>query len=107
MIPQDIILYSWLDVEDVLFRSSQNGDLPTWIIGIRTYWDSLSLSVSPGKRDEALGWLAARFEPRFDEVNQRINLKSDEDLRFLPVFVEEPMKNQQNHGLFPAFHDLL
>jgi len=50
MIPQDVILYSWIDVEEVLYRSSQEGDLPEWIISIRTYWDSLSLSVSTGKR---------------------------------------------------------
>lgn len=89
MIPQDVILYSWLDVEDVLFRSSQEGILPQWIIGIRAYWDSLSLSVLPGKTDDAIEWLAHVFEPRFDKTNQRINLESDDDLRFLQVNVEE------------------
>jgi len=103
MIPQDVILYSWLDVEDVLFRSSQDGDLPQWLIDIRTYWDSLSLSVSPGKKDEALRWLAVKFEPRFDEANQRINLESDEDLRFLPVFVEETDEEPIRSRFMPSF----
>jgi len=42
-----------------------------------------------GKKDEALRWLADKFEPRFDEANQRISLESNEDLRFLPVFIED------------------
>jgi len=103
MIPQDIILYSWLDVEEVLFRSSQEGDMPQWLISIRTYWDSLSLSVSPGKRDEALRWLAIKFEPRFDEVNQFINLESDGDQRSLHVFIEETDEEPFRSRFIPSF----
>lgn len=103
MIPQDVILYSWLDVEEVLFRSSQEGDLPQWIISIRTYWDSLSLSVSSGKKDEALRWLANKFEPRFDQANRRISLESDEDLRFLPVFIEDTDEEPYESRFVPSF----
>ncbi|MDD2836850.1 MAG: hypothetical protein PHY05_11980, partial [Methanothrix sp.] len=59
----------------------QEGDLPHWLISVRTYWDSLTLSVSLGKRDDALRWLAIKFEPRFDELNQSISLESDGDQR--------------------------
>lgn len=103
MIPKDIILYSWLDVEEVLFRSSQEGDLPHWIINVRTYWDSLSLSISRGKRVEALNWLANKFEPRFDQANQCITLESDENLRSLPVLIEDTDEEPFKSRFVPTF----
>ncbi|MBN1324436.1 MAG: AAA family ATPase [Methanotrichaceae archaeon] len=103
MIPQDVILYSWLDVEEVLFRSSEEGDMPQWIISKRAYWDSLSLSVSPGKSDEALSWLAIKFEPRFDEANQSINLESDGDQRSLHVSIEEADEEPYRSRFMPSF----
>jgi len=56
-----------------------------------------------GKKDEALRWLADKFEPRFDEANQRISLESNEDLRFLPVFIEDTDEEPYESRFVPSF----
>ncbi len=103
MIPQDVILYSWLDVEEVLIRAIQEGRFPPYILSVRAYWDSLSIAVAPGNEKAALDWLADQFEPRFDRANSRIDLESEEERRFLPVFVEESDEEPLTSRFKPTF----
>ncbi|MBD2777489.1 MinD/ParA family ATP-binding protein [Iningainema tapete] len=55
MIPSDIRLYTWVDVEEVLLRISEQGSLPEWIIWVRAYWDGLidDIYVLPSFRSTA------------------------------------------------------
>jgi hypothetical protein len=88
MIPQDVTLFTWLDVEEVLFRSSQEGRWPTSLFKARTFWDSLSLSIKPGVDDEILNWLSIEFEPRFDRDKREIVLESYDNHRSLSVYLK-------------------
>jgi cellulose biosynthesis protein BcsQ len=65
MIPSGIRLYSWIDVEDVLLRTQEEGGWPGWLLSARAYWDGLTLGVEPGQEESARRWLTERFEPRF------------------------------------------
>ncbi|NEP41068.1 MAG: AAA family ATPase, partial [Okeania sp. SIO2H7] len=62
MIPSDIRLYTWVDVEDVLL---QIDDWPKWLVSARPYWRELSIEISPGTQEKAKEWLRKVFEPRF------------------------------------------
>jgi hypothetical protein len=72
MIPADIRLYTWVDVEDVLLRSHQKNDWPEGLIEARAYWDGLHLSIEPGTREKISEWLAGQFDPWFDQENRAI-----------------------------------
>ncbi len=93
MIPADIRLYTWVDVEEVLLRSQKNGGWPGWLVWARAYWDGLTLGITPGKNNEALEWLAEKFEPRFEAAADKhsyILLESGPDRpRRLDVVLEE------------------
>ena len=90
MIPSDIRLYTWIDVEDVLFRVQQENRWPAWLVWARAYWDGLTLGIRPGTQSDALQWLTDRFEPRFSRGNIAIALESIEGQdRWLNVHFEE------------------
>ncbi len=67
MIPEEIRLFSWVDVEDVLINVRKTKGWPEWLKSVQAYWDGVTLNIDPGKRSEALQWLADVFAPRFRE----------------------------------------
>jgi cellulose biosynthesis protein BcsQ len=91
MIPAGIRLYSWIDVEDVLLRTLEEGEWPDWLLSARAYWDGLVLGVEPGQDGEVLPWLAERFAPRFRNGDSpTIELESIPTReRLLPILIEE------------------
>lgn len=91
MIPSDIRLYSWVDVEDVLVRAQETGEWPDWLVWARAYWDGLALGIRPGQNGKVLPWLAERFEPRFrNGSSAAIELEGMPGReRRLPVMIEE------------------
>ena len=105
MIPDNISLFTWLDVEEVLVRLSQTGDWPKWVHYARTYWDQLSLSIHPGKTEDAKKWLASEFAPRFNEDKMEIELERDIDNepRVLPVYLEETDEELGKLRVKPSF----
>jgi len=104
MIPADIRLYTWVDVEDVLLRSHQKNDWPEGLIEARSYWDGLHLSIEPGTREKIIEWLAGQFDPWFDQENRAILLESARDKeRILPVFLEETADIPPNPRTIPTF----
>lgn len=103
MIPQDVTLFTWLDVEEVLFRSSQEGRWPTSLFKARTFWDSLSLSIKPGVDEEILNWLSIEFEPRFDRDKREIVLESYDNHRSLSVYLEPTDDDPSSAPFIPSF----
>jgi MinD-like ATPase involved in chromosome partitioning or flagellar assembly len=105
MIPDNISLFTWLDVEEVLVRLSQTEDWPNWLQYSRTYWDQLSLSIHPGKTKDAKKWLAGEFAPRFNEEKMEIELERDIDNepRVLPVYLEETEEELGRLRVKPSF----
>ena len=90
MIPSDVRLYTWVDVEEVFLCAQQEGDWPEWLVWARAYWDSLTLGILLDKQDEALKWLSRKFDPRFDAKQALILLESiQEKPRQLKVLFEE------------------
>ena len=75
MIPPDIRLYTWVDVEEVLLRIQEQGSLPEWLIWVRAYWDSLTIGICPGTQAEAKDWLREVYDPRFriDSEDNMVN----------------------------------
>lgn len=65
MIPSDMILYSWVDVEEVFIRKQQQGDWPEWLVWVRAYWGDLRMGIRPGTQEAALKWLAEVYDDRF------------------------------------------
>ncbi len=65
MIPSDIRLYTWVDVEEVLLRKQQQGEWPEWLVWVRAYWDEVTMGIRPGTQEAALKWLGEVYDPRF------------------------------------------
>lgn len=90
MIPVDIRLYTWLDVEEVFGRIHAGSDWPSWLRWVRVYWDGAFLGIAPASQSIALEWLTVLFDPRFDLGRQSIVLEALSDApRLLPVLFEE------------------
>ncbi len=96
MIPSDIRLYTWVDVEDVFLRKHSENNWPKWLISARAYWDELSLEISPGSKEKAIEWLREVFQPRFrlgaieEMTNCFIILESIKGTeKTLPIWFEE------------------
>lgn len=96
MIPSDIRLYTWVDVEDVFLRKHSENNWPKWLISASAYWDELSLEIRPGSKEKAIEWLREVFQPRFrlgvsEEMTDCFiileSIKGDE--RTLPIWFEE------------------
>ncbi|NER38234.1 MAG: AAA family ATPase [Oscillatoria sp. SIO1A7] len=96
MIPSDIRLYSWADVEEVLQRIQKQGQWPRCLVAARGYWDQLDIEVLPEREAEAKEWLRSLFESHFriDPQGQMtdsfiiLESASGSD-RLLPVFFQE------------------
>lgn len=92
MIPSDIRLFTWLDVEDVITNVRENGTLPAWFLEAQAYWDGLTITVRAGHLQEAASWLTEVFDPRIAEQNGQwmLTLESLPGAeRSLPVRIEE------------------
>lgn len=109
MIPSDIRLYTWVDVEEVLLRKQKQNEWPNWLVWVRTYWDGLTMGIRPGTQAEAENWLGEIYDPRFrnnSEPNIResyIILESvDENQRILPILWEETEEDPPTPRLTPS-----
>ena len=96
MIPSDICLYSWADVEEVLQRIQEQGQWPRWLVAARGYWDQLDIEILPESEAEAKEWVRSLFEPHFridpegTMTDSFILLESASGSdRALPVFFQE------------------
>ena len=91
MIPADVRLYTWVDVEEVLLRAQQAHDWPDGLTWARAYWDGLTVGIKPGTREQVITWLSQKIEPRFSTTPQpHIILESTTShQRQLPILVEE------------------
>jgi hypothetical protein len=96
MIPSDIRLYTWVDVEEVLLRMQALNNWPEWLVWARAYWDELTMGIRPGTQEAAKDWLREVYDPRFrmDSEDRRAggfiileSLPGNE--RRLPVWFEE------------------
>ena len=109
MIPSDIRLFTWVDVEEVLLRKQQQGDWPNWLVWARTYWDGLTMGIRPGTQEQAKNWLSEIYDPRFrnhspsDSLESHIILESiSGNDRTLPILFEETLENPPNPRLTPS-----
>jgi len=104
MIPKDIRLYTWVDVEEILFRIQPN-DWPPWLIWVRVYIDGLRLGVQNAKEYDVISWLISKFEPRFDKNNLEIILESaDNSRKILEVTIEETNEKPRKNKFIPSFN---
>lgn len=109
MIPSDIRLYTWVDVEEVLLRKQKQGEWPNWLVWARTYWDGLTMGIRPGTQEEAKNWLSEIYDPRFRNNSQSDSLESHIILesisgnqRILPILFEETLEKPLNPRLTPS-----
>jgi cellulose biosynthesis protein BcsQ len=103
MLPSDIRLYTWVDIEDVLLRSQQDPGWPDWLVWGRAYWDNLTLGIRLHKQKEALDWIAQLMEPRFSPESATILLEGLSDqVRAFPVFLEETEDNPSPKQFIPT-----
>ncbi|MBW4616906.1 MAG: AAA family ATPase [Desmonostoc vinosum HA7617-LM4] len=109
MIPLDIRLYTWVDVEEVLLRIQEQSGLPQWLTWVQAYWDSLTIGICPGTQAEAKDWLSEVYDPRFridsqqDMANGLILLESLLKVeRTLPVILEETEEKPPVPKLIPS-----
>ncbi len=109
MIPSDIRLYTWVDVEEVLLRKQKQNDWPNWLVWARTYWDGLTMGIRPGTQAEAQNWLSEIYDPRFrnksqsDSLDSYIILESVADnQRILSIFLEETEEAPPTPRLTPS-----
>ncbi len=90
MIPADVRLFTWVDVEEVLFRAQQKGEWPAPLVWARAYWDNLTLGIRPGFQATVKAWLSQQFDPRFDPDHTVIILESVNGVsRTLRIWFEE------------------
>ncbi len=95
MIPSDIRLYTWIDVEEVLLRLQREDSWPEWLVWVRAYWDSLTIGIRPDAQAHAKNWLSEIYDPRFrtssdSQIGGSIVLESlPENERTLLVIFEE------------------
>jgi MinD-like ATPase involved in chromosome partitioning or flagellar assembly len=104
MIPSDIRLYTWVDVEDVLTRALATTSWPDWLLDARVYWDALSIRVKPNQTDKAVSWLGETFEPRMNisDGDPVILLESHLSERKLPITIEETTEGVKFPRLQPS-----
>lgn len=103
MIPPDIRLYTWIDVEEVLLRIDEKA-WPDYLAWARAYWNELTVGIRPGHKESAISWLEERFTPRFDSRNLSITLESVEGIpRELQVYFEETDEMPREPRSVPSF----
>jgi len=109
MIPSDIRLYTWVDVEQVLLRMQEQNNWPEWLVWARAYWDELTIGIRPGTQAQASAWLQEVYDPRYrihsqpEIVQGLIILESLSDSeRTLPIFFEETEEQPPIPRLTPS-----
>lgn len=107
MIYQERRLFSWVDVDDLLFHVRKTKGLPEWVKSARSYLDALTITVAPGKVPETIRWLSDIFEPRFrqsDSPNSGIIiLESMKDYpRQLQVVIAESQDTVSESRFMPT-----
>ncbi|MCG5058148.1 MAG: AAA family ATPase [Limnoraphis sp. WC205] len=109
MIPSDIRLYTWVDVEEVLLRLQEEGNWPEWLVWARSYWDEFILGIRPGTKSEAKAWLNETYDPRYrmnsdgEFPDGYIILESlREHERTLPILLEETEESPPTPRLVPS-----
>ncbi len=106
MIPSDIRLYTWIDVEDVLIRQQQQQQWPSDLIWARAYWDSLLLGIRPQTKEHVLAWLEVVFDPRLQTEDDQCNLileSLQDQERILPIYFEESDETLPDPKVLPSF----
>ncbi len=108
MIPSDVRLFTWLDVEEVIARAVAEQTSPAWLVRASAYWDELKISVLAGNEEGALDWIRQLFDPRTTNIEDGHTLGiALEGLngaeRLLPVVVEEADQPFQPRPLSPTF----
>jgi MinD-like ATPase involved in chromosome partitioning or flagellar assembly len=105
MLPSDIRLFTWIDVEAVIQAKFEEKECPDTIVWVRAYWDGLFIGIQPDKKDKTIDWLAEIFEPRFDKEKQAIILESlPKKKRFLNVLIEETNEKPPQQRFKPSLH---
>lgn len=106
MIPSDIRLYTWVDVEEVLIRQNK---WPESVVWARCYWDELTIGIRPGTQENAKHWLSEVYDPRFQSdsdqemVDSLIILESlSPRERTLPVLFEKTEEEPPIPQLIPS-----
>jgi len=106
MIPSDIRLYTWLDVEEVILRIQETENLPNWLVWVQAYWDSLTIGICPGSQAEAKNWLQELYDPRFRSHGDDAGLILLESLpdkpQILPIILEETEEDYRVPKLIPS-----
>jgi hypothetical protein len=108
MIPSDIRLFTWLDVEEVIARAASEPALPPWLVRASAYWNELTIDVTRGNSQNARQWIQQLFEPRIanlqDDGKLGLVLEAvNGDDRVLPVVFEEVDEAFQPRPLPPSF----
>jgi len=103
MIPSDVRLYTWIDVEDILLRKQKENDWPEWLVWARAYWDGLSLGIRENTVPSAKEWLAEQFAPRFDLEKLCLILESaGNKQRLMQVILEETDEEPKKPRTMPS-----
>jgi len=103
MIPSDVRLYTWLDVEEILLRKQKENDWPEWLVWARAYWNELTLGIRENSEDSAKKWLMEQFDPRFDMENLLIILESTGNKpRLMQVILEETEEEPKKTRTMPS-----
>lgn len=106
MIPDDIRLYTWVDVQDVVAREKDGGRLPPWFLGARSYFDGLRIEVAEGEANSATQWVIQLFSPRVRENGNGPSLILESIAgheRVLPVSIEETTPEARAEMWPPSF----
>jgi len=103
MIPGNVKLFTWLDVEEIIYRQKESGEWPNGLIWVRAYYDSLTLGIQENNKNQIEEWLSKTFYPRFDTKTQEIKLESIQENKNLPIILEYTNEKPQQQQFIPTF----
>jgi hypothetical protein len=108
MIPSDVRLFTWLDVEEVIARAARDAS-PAWLVRASAYWNELTLSVTSNSSESARQWIREVFDPRIATLQNADSLtiileSVNGDNRALPVVFEETDEVPSRRPFPPTFH---
>jgi len=110
MIPSDVRLFTWLDVEEVVARAAASPTAsPDWLVKASAYWNELTISVKSNNSENARQWIRQLFDPRIENLQDGDTLgvileAVNGDKRILPVAFEEVEDGLPPRPLPPTFH---
>jgi MinD-like ATPase involved in chromosome partitioning or flagellar assembly len=97
MIPTDVRLFTWIDVEEVFLRLREDEQWPDWLMNVKAYWDGLNLQTTAA-RETVIAALIQWFDPRFQKVDTDSELLGN-------VLLESADASKQR--TLPVFFDLV